>query len=208
MTDHGSGSSSRYNRDMLPSIFVVFLILFPVPQAQNPQPAGGARPCASLWNAPPEAGKKGSKTAVEMQPQPGACIEMSYSALEIQEYLQSFARQKEWKVSEEHLGEDSWTFVRELSKNELLQFTKRSPDTEKVEWTSGRVSIRVSTVALGDGYNRTVIRAGFRGFGENADRFAVQRKYWEPESDGTLEESMVAALREHFRSGGRAASQK
>jgi hypothetical protein len=39
---------------MLPLIVVVFVILFPIPRAQNPEPRGGVRPCASSWNSPPE----------------------------------------------------------------------------------------------------------------------------------------------------------
>jgi hypothetical protein len=190
---------------MLPSIFVVLLILLPIPQAQNPQPAGGVRPCASSWNTPPESGKKRSKNGAELQQsQPGACFEVGSSALEIQEYLQAFTRQHEWKTSGEHLGEDSWAFTRELSKDELVQFIKRSPDTDRIEWTNGVGFLRVNSVALGNGFTRTVIRASFRGFGESADKFATQKKYWELESNGALEESMASALRSHFQTGSRA----
>lgn len=190
---------------MLPLIFVLIVGSLPALPTQTSQSTSAVRPCAVSWNAPSEPGKKHSKNPVEAQVQTGACIEMSFSVLEIQEYLQAYTRKQEWNISNEQLGEDSWTFARELTKDELLQCTKRTPETETIAWTRGTVSLRVSTVVLADGFTRTVIRTSYRGYGESTDKFAAQKKYWELESNGKLEESLVSALRSHFQSASRSA---
>jgi hypothetical protein len=160
-----------------------------------------ARPCAEGWNnTGPEAKKKRPKNAKEdPQSNAAACIELAVPQLEIQEYLQSYVRSEQWKIGEEHLTEDSWTFSRELSKDELVSATSKNTSAARVTWTGGIALVRVSTVQVADGFARTVIRASFRGYGQNADQFAQQREYWELESNNNLETSISSALKAHFK---------
>ncbi len=54
-----------------------------------------------------------------------ACLEVHSTALEIQEYLQVYGREQKWSISDEHVGDDSWTLYRNLDKGEsrwLLSF--------------------------------------------------------------------------------------
>jgi hypothetical protein len=160
-----------------------------------------ARPCAEGWDsAGPEAKKKPPKHAKEeSQNKAGSCIELSFPQLEIQEYLQSYARSQQWKISQEQVTEDSWTISRELSKEELLGATKRNSGTARVTWTGGVVQLHISTAQVADGFARTMIRARFRGYGQNGDQFAQPREYWELESNNNLETSITAALQAHFK---------
>ena len=152
------------------------------------------------WNTSgPEAKKKRPKNSPrELQDAPG-CIELSASALEIQEYLQSFSRNQHWTVVQEHVTEDSWIFSLALSKDELVGFTKAGSNSEKVQWRSGVTLVQISSAALADGFTRTIVRARFRGYGEAEDKFAAQREYWELESNGTFEASLVSALMARFK---------
>jgi hypothetical protein len=160
-----------------------------------------ARPCAEGWDsAGPGTKKKPPKHAKgEPQNRAGACIELSFPPLEIQEYLQSYARSQQWKISQEQVTEDSWTITRELSKEELLGATKRNSGMVRVTWTAGVVHLHISTAQVAEGYARTLIRASFRGYGQNADQFALPREYWDLESNSNLETSITSALEAHFK---------
>jgi hypothetical protein len=123
---------------------------------------------------------------------------LAFSALEIQEYLQSYARTQQWKISESGLTEDSWTFSLELDKDELLRDTMEDSNKKRVEWTGGTVRVHVNTVQLPDGYSRTIVRGSFRGYGRSTDQFAAQKGYWELDSNNNLENSIVSVVRTHF----------
>jgi hypothetical protein len=118
--------------------------------------------------------------------------------LEIQEYLQSYARTQQWKISGEQVTEDSWTFSLELDKDDLLRDTTEDSRNKKVEWTGGTVRVRVNGAQLPDGYSRTIVRASFRGYGRSADQYAMHKEYWELDSNNNFENSIVSALRSHF----------
>jgi hypothetical protein len=160
-----------------------------------------ARSCTEGWDsAGPGAKKKRPKHAKEeLQNKAGACIELAFSPLEIQEYVQSYARSQQWKITQERVTEDSWTISRELSKEELLDATKRNMGTARISWTAGVVLLHISTVQVADGFARTLIRASFRGYGQNGDQFAQQREYWALESNNNLETSISSALQAHFK---------
>jgi len=168
---------------------------------QNTVTSPVARPCGEGWDsAGPWAKKKPRKHGKEEpQNKAGACIELSFSQLEIQEYLQSYARSQQWKISQEQVTEDSWTISRELSKEELLGATKRNSGMARVTWTAGVVHLHISTAQMAEGYARTLIRASFRGYGQNADQFALPREYWDLESNNNLETSITSALQAHFK---------
>jgi hypothetical protein len=158
------------------------------------------KPCDDSWNEPGSSTKKSRprRSTKETHQETGACIELAFSTLEIQEYLQSLARTQQWKISDDRVNEDSWTFSMELDKNELVRDTMDDSRNKRVEWTGGRVQVHVNTTQLPDGYTRTIIRANFRGYGRSADQFAVQKEYWQLDSSNNFESSIVSALRSHF----------
>jgi len=182
----------------------LFSLLMSTSVAVPHQNAGAsviARSCAQGWDsAGPEAKKKRPKHAKEEpQKKAGACIELAFAALEIQEFVQSYARSQQWKISKERVTEDSWTISRKLSKEELLDTTKKNTNTAMVTLTGGVVLLHISTVQVADGFARAIIRASFRGYGQNGDQFAQQREYWELESNNSLEASIASALQAHFK---------
>lgn len=182
---------------------LLFYLLLSGPTALPSQSARAVtRACGEGWDGTgPKAKKKLSKHAKEdSQNKAAACIELAFSPLEIQEYLQSYVRSQQWKFGEEHLTEDSWAFSRDLGKDDLLSFTNKNANFARVNWSGGAALVQVSTVQVAEGFARTVIRASFRGYGQNADQFAQQREYWELESNHNLEASIRSALEAHFKS--------
>jgi hypothetical protein len=184
-------------------VFLLAILLLQKPAAspsQAPPPTGTARPCTGFWNASaPGIKKKPPKNAPKgLQDTPG-CIELSASPFDIQEYLQSFSRDQHWTIVDEHVTEDSWIFSLAMSKDELVGATKALLNSEKVQWQSGTAQVQIISATLADGFTRTIVRARFRGYGESADKFAPQREYWEVESNGTLEASIVSTLMARFK---------
>ena len=170
------------------------------PSLQENAPAKPVvRSCPDSWNEAPH-GKKYRPSGKKKNPpkESGACVELASSPLEIQEYLQSFARQERWSITADQLSEDSWTFSLEIDKDELLRDTVDESSPKGIEWTGGTVRVHLSTLQLPDGFARTTVRASFRGFGRNTDQFAMQKEYWELESSNAFENSIASALRNHF----------
>jgi len=174
--------------------------LLAAPAQQNPVPKPVVRPCADSWNDSGLNSKKNrSKSSKkEKRPETGACVELPFSALEIQEYLQSHAREEQWKIIGDQMTEDSWMFSLELGKEDLLKDTTEVSKKKRVDWDAGTVRVYVNSAQLPDGYTRTIIRASFRGYGRNEDQFAMKREYWELESNNSFENSLVSALQTHF----------
>jgi hypothetical protein len=183
------------------SILFGALLWLSVASAQQSTAAKPAvRSCADSWSDSSSNAKKSrpKSSTKETQQKTGACIELAFSALEIQEYLQSYARTQQWKISDDRVNEDSWTFSLELDKDKLLRDTTEDSRNSGVEWTGGSVRVHVNTAQLPDGYSRTIVRASFRGYGRSADQFAIQKEYWQLDSNNNFESAMVSALRSHF----------
>jgi hypothetical protein len=171
------------------------------PQSQNSAPAGSVRPCAADWNTVTnQKNKKHHNASKDVQQTTDACIEVASSPLEIQEYLQAFARKQQWSITEEHETEDSWVFARDLNREEFLKATKKTAPADKVDWTGGSVMVHINTFQLSGGFSRTIVRAEFRGYGQSKDQFAMQREYWTLESNGSLETALTNILADHFAS--------
>jgi hypothetical protein len=170
------------------------------PARQSPAPKLLVRPCADSWNDSGSNTKKNRPKSSRNHPakEAGACIELAFSALDIQEHLQSYARTQQWKITGDQMTEDSWTFSLELDKEELVRNITEESKNKRVEWTRGTVRVHVSTAQLPDGYARTIIRANFRGYGRNMDQFAMHQEYWEMDSNSNFENSIVTVLRTHF----------
>jgi hypothetical protein len=177
-------------------------LLAGLPQ-QSPAPKPVVRPCADSWNDSGSNTKKNraKSSKKETHPETGACVELAFSALEIQEFLQSHAREEQWKISGDQMTEDSWTFSLELDKDDLLRHISEDSKNNRVEWTAGTVRVHVNTARLPDGYTRTIVRASFRGYGRSLDQFAPQKEYWELESNNNFENAIISALRTHFAEG-------
>lgn len=140
------------------------------------------------------------KGAADSNEVPPACLEAKGSALDIQEFLQSFIREQKWSIGQEKVSEDSWTFFRSLDKDELVRFVDVGPFAGRVNWTEGKAFVKVNTSDAEGGFTRVLITAKFTGYGQNADRFAPPQELWKPASNGTLEKSLVSALETHFQS--------
>jgi hypothetical protein len=184
------------------SLFVLGA-LFWLPGAapqENPPGKPVIRSCPDSWNDAVPHGKKGASSGKKkVAPiKSGACIELAFSSLEIQEYLQSYARQQAWIIATDQLNDDSWTFSLEIDKEELLRDTLAESNPKGVEWTGGSVRVHMNALQLPDGLTRATLRASFRGFGRNTDQFAIHKDYWELESSNAFENSVIAALRDHF----------
>jgi hypothetical protein len=158
-----------------------------------------ARSCPNSWNDAPRGGKKALSSKKRPAPsKSGACIELTFSALDIQEYLQSHSRKENWGITDDQLTEDSWTFSLDLSKEDMLRDTSIESRPKGVEWTAGSVRVNINTLELPDGLVRATVHALFRGYGRNADQFATHKEYWELESSNAFENSVVSGLRIHF----------
>jgi hypothetical protein len=183
------------------SLFTFLLLLQPNELPSDRVQSGSvSRQCPSSRNAPATSTKKHSKnSSLRSRENAGACIELSFSPLEVQEYLQAYARKEHWTIIDEHMTEDSWSFSVARSKEELLAATTAPSNSVRVDWRSGIALVQVSSTKLPDGFTRTIIRAGFRGYGESADQFAMQKEYFELVSNGSFEASVVSALRAHFQ---------
>jgi hypothetical protein len=167
---------------------------------QSPAAKPVVRACADSWNDPRSNTKKNrpKNSRKGTPPESGACAELVSSTLEIQEYLQSYARAQQWKITADQMNEDSWTFSLEIDKDELVRDTTDDSKKKRVEWTAGVVRVHVNTAQLRDGYSRTIVRARFRGYGRPADQFAMEKEYWDLDSNNNFENSVVTALRTHF----------
>jgi hypothetical protein len=185
---------------MISLLFGALAWFFAASAQQSTAAKSAVRPCADSWNERgPNTKKNRPKSSTKkMHQENGACIELRFSTLETQEYLQSYARAQQWKIGGEQMTEDSWTFSLEVDKDQLLRDTTEDSRNKRVEWTGGNVWVHVNSAQLPDGYARTIVRASFRGYGRSADQFAVQKEYWELDSNNDFENSIVSALRSHF----------
>jgi hypothetical protein len=180
------------------ALFVLYLFTPGASPLQSGHNAVISRPCANSWNSAPVRKRKKRKGEAAELKVSAACIEISSSVLDVQEYLQSYVRKQQWKILNEDLNEDTWNFSLALNKDKLMESTQLDADSSKVNWSSGIAAVQAASTRLPDGFTRTIIRASFRGYGENQDQFAMQREYWDLPSNGKLEAYFVSVLREHF----------
>lgn len=169
---------------------------------QSPPVAGVVRPCNILPVVPRSSKerhknghKNGNGPAVDVA---SSCLEVHAAALDIQEYLQAFARDQKWKITEEHIAEDAWTFFRNLNRDELIKTTKSDANTGRVTWTLGKAFVQVSTTELDGGFTRVQVFVRFEGYGRSSDGFAPPKEAWVLDSNGTLESQFISALDTHF----------
>ena len=180
-------------------LFATLAPLPAFPAQENPSAKPPVKACPDSWDDAASGKKKQASGKKKVAPrQKGVCIELAFSPLDIQEYLQSYGREAHWMISSDQLNEDSWTFSLELNSEELLRDTLPESGPKGVDWKHGSVRVHIDSVLLPDGYARTIIHANFRGFGRNSDQFAVQKEYWDLESSKVFENSLAEVLRNHF----------
>jgi hypothetical protein len=185
-------------------LLVPRLAPLPDPLKHSPPTGADVRPC-NIATAPAKSRKETSRNKqkdAQDTPGPGtnACLEVRSASLDIQEYLQAYAREQKWNIADERVADDTWTFARIVESKELLSATKSNSSNSHVAWTSGKALVKVWTEELEGGFTRVSISAGFVGYGQNADHFAPQRQSWPLDSNGTLEAQLISALETHFRS--------
>jgi hypothetical protein len=170
---------------------------------QNSKPANATRPCENVVtrSRPSKAANKNAKKKLEDSDAnaAGACLEVRSATLEIQEYLQAYGREQKWNLTDEHIAEDAWTFTRKLEREELLRYTKKDANTDRVNWTSGLVFLQVKTLELDEKFVRVQVSARFQGYGQNGDRFAPQKESWPMSSNSTLENQLISVLETHYK---------
>lgn len=194
-----SGLSGRLHYNMLALYFGALLWLFGLPAQGNPPTKPPVRSCPDSWADGAFAGKKKPASKKKNGPrESGACVELAFSPLDIQEYLQSYARKERWILSADQLTEDSWTFSLEIDKEALLRDAAAESNPRGIEWTHGSIRVHVNTLQLPDGYARTTVHCVIRGYGRNTDQFAVQKEYWELQSSNAFENSVISTLRARF----------
>jgi hypothetical protein len=169
---------------------------------QNPSPAPTTRACsanpvlgASKKNKPPH------KTKHSLPPEPPpACVEIKGEALEIQESLQAAVRDLKWRVHDNHASEDTWTFVRHLTVEELEKYADTKVLLEPVEFENGKAALLVRTADIGQGFVRVQISAQIQGEGKSSDAAVKQPvTSWPLRSKGTLEQELIAALLSRYK---------
>jgi hypothetical protein len=184
---------------MLALYFGALWWLFGLPAQGNPPAKPLVRSCPDSWaDAALTSKKKAAGKKKEVPKESGGCIELAFSPLGLQEYLQSYARKERWIRSADQLTEDSWTFSLEIDKEALLRDTVAESNPKGIEWTHGSIRVHINTLQLTNGYARTTVQCVIRGYGRNTDQFAVQKEYWELESSNAFENSVISALRDHF----------
>ena len=178
-------------------------------QTQTPPSASAAagssnsRPCsANPVLASSNKAKHGQKTKHPIPPEPApACLEVKGGGIEVQEFLQSTAREQQWRVGANHASEDTWTFVRYFNPDELSKYADTNVLSEPVKFTSGKAAVLVRTSDIENGYVRVQVTAHFQGNGRSTDKvWAQPGDVWPQNSKGALEQEILKSLQTEYQS--------
>ena len=171
------------------------------PSDKTTASVASVRPCpADSMNSKPARETKKKGKGAGSNEIPPTCLEVQTPAMDVQDFFQSFVREQTWRIGEENVAEEAWSFYRYMDKGELLRFSKEGPFAGRVNWTQGKALIQVRTRELEKGFTRVEVTARFRGYGQNVDRFAPPKDSWLLESNGTLEKTLISALESHLNS--------
>jgi hypothetical protein len=169
---------------------------------RNPSPPPVTRACsANPVLGPTGKNKPAHKTKHPLPPEaPPACLEVKGEALEIQETLQAAVRDLKWRVHDNHASEDTWTFVRYLSTEDLEKYADTKVLLEPVEFEDGKVALLVRTADIGQGFVRIQISAQIQGEGKSTDAAVKQPvTSWPLRSKGTLEQELISTLQSRYK---------
>ena len=163
---------------------------------------GFTRACTANPVLTPTTSKKNAhKSKHPLPPEPlPTCLEVKGEGIEIQEFLQTSAREQTWRIAENRSSEDSWSFVRYLDPDELEKYSDTKVLVEPVKFTSGKAAITVRTTDLNDGYSRVQISVHFLGEGKSTDKtWGQPTSEWVLNSKGVQEQELVSALQTHYK---------
>jgi hypothetical protein len=127
------------------------------------------------------------------------CAEIHAAAPELRDWLRAHVREEKWHIEREEDSADTWTFVRNLERDELAQAARTDMLGGRIAWTSGKATVTAKTSEAGNGYTRVQISARFVGRGHAPQNFARPSDLWPLASRKTLEGGMMAALKSHFQ---------
>jgi hypothetical protein len=172
-------------------------------QAQAPAPVAAAttRACSVNPVLVSSAKKKATpktKQSPASEPLP-ICLEVKGETVEVQEFLQTTAREQAWRIGENRASEDSWSYVRYFSPEELAKFADTKVPFEQAKFTSGKAAVVVRTTDINNGFVRVQISARFQGEGKSTDILAQSGTIWTLNSTGILEQELVSALQTRYK---------
>ena len=186
----------------LVTIFALLPAAIAVPAQQAPAPVPGTRPCGTastdLKKQKKTPHKKGKSPEQPDVPLADRCIELHAPALDAQEFLQKYVRDRQWTIGDEDVNEDTWTFSLFLGVDELLRYTKAPSDSSAMNWRRGKALVVFRTSGLPGGYTRAEVSIHFEGYGDPQDQFAIKRESWPLLSNGTLEANLISELRAEY----------
>lgn len=174
-------------------------------QTAPPPPTGGTaatRACSANPVLAPIGKNKGSREAKHpLSPEPApACVEVKGEGIEIQEFLQKTAREQAWRIGENRVSEDTWSYVRYLDADELEKYADAKVLVEPIRFTSGKAAVTLRTTEISEGFVRVQIIVHFQGEGKSADKVLGQPgSVWIIKSKGVLEQEMVTALQTRYK---------
>lgn len=160
-----------------------------------------SRPCSANPVLAPSAKSKSAKKSkhpLPVEPLP-VCIEVKGQPIEIQEFLQSTAREFQWRIDENHASEDTWSFVRYLNDEELAKYGDTKVLVQPVQFAGGKVALTIRTTELNDNYARAQIIVHIQGEGKSLDKLSAQPVVWTLRSTGVLEQELISALQSRYK---------
>jgi hypothetical protein len=171
--------------------------------AQPRAPATTAtRPCSANPVLTYSSKKKNArKPKHPLPPEPApTCVEVKGDPLGIQEFLQNLARERSWRVGENHASEDTWSFVRYFNPDELDTYADTKVLIEPVKFTTGKAAAMVRTTDIGGEFVRVQISVHFQGEGKSTDPTWTQpATVWPLNSKGVFEQELVTALQTRYK---------
>lgn len=173
----------------------------PVPasptSANTPMRACSANPVL----APTASKKNAHKSKHPLPPEAlPTCLEVKGEGIEIQEFLQTTAREQTWRIGENHSSEDTWSFVRYFDPEELEKYADTKVLIEPVKFSSGKAAVTIRTTDLIDGYSRVQISVHFLGEGKSTDKaWGQPTSQWVLNSKGVQEQELVSALQARYK---------
>ena len=172
------------------------------PAPTVPTVGAAARPCSANPVLTPSGKKKGThepKHPLPPEPAP-TCIEVKGEGIEIQELLQKKAREQAWRIGENQVSDDTWSYVRYLDPDQLEKYADTKVLIEPIQFTSGKAAVTVRTAEIGEGYVRVQIIVHLQGEGKSTDKVLGQPgSVWTLNSKGVLEQELVTALQTRYK---------
>jgi len=132
------------------------------PSDKTTASVASVRPCpADSMNSKPARETKKKGKGAGSNEIPPTCLEVQTPAMDVQDFFQSFVREQTWRIGEENVAEDAWSFYRYVDKDELLRFSKEGPFAGRVNWKQGKALIQVRTRELEKGFTRVEVTRVF-----------------------------------------------